>query len=403
VLATPGHTPESISLLVIDEEKGAQAWAVFTRDTLFIGDVGRPDLSPQHTPTELAESLYDSLHNKLMTLPGPVLVYPVHGAGSLCGRNMRAERFSTISIERLTNYALQISDREEFVRQVTSNLPARPDYFLEDAAINRAGAPALAELPELKPVAAEELKEMLDQGAMVLDVRPGEEFVAAHVPGSACIPLSGQSASWAGAVLVLSAKSVLVAETPEQVSEARARLACIGVEDVVGYLKGGVDGWRKAGLPMAQVTQITARELASRRSSGGIGVLDVRREAEFQSGHTAGADWHPLDRFKAALPDISKDKPVAVHSKGGYRSPIAVSLLQSAGYHNVVWPEGSTRGPGAGGRSRPRKRSERSELCSRLPKAETNAGVKYYSTNQFHKAPPEMLTQLVYSGAGGGA
>jgi hydroxyacylglutathione hydrolase len=336
VLATPGHTPESISLLVTDEEKGEQPWAVLTGDTLFIGDVGRPDLSPTHTPVQLAGMMYDSLHAKLMTLPDGVMVYPAHGAGSLCGRNMRAERFSTIGTERLTNYALQIKDRDEFVRQMTSNLPARPDYFLEDAAINRAGAPALSDLPELKQVAAQELKAVLDKGAMALDVRPGAEFIAGHVPGSVSIPLSGQFASWAGAVLGLASHPVLIAETPEQVSEARIRLARIGIEDVAGYLEGGVEGWRKAGLPVEQVKQITAQELSSRMAEGGIGVLDVRREAEFEGGHIEGADWHPLDRFKAALPDVPKDAPIAVHCKGGYRSLIAVSLLERAGYHNVV-------------------------------------------------------------------
>jgi glyoxylase-like metal-dependent hydrolase (beta-lactamase superfamily II)/rhodanese-related sulfurtransferase len=336
VLATPGHTPESISLLVTDDESPQQPWAVLTGDTLFIGDVGRPDLSPTHTPQELAGLLYDSLHNKLMTLPGPVLVYPAHGAGSLCGRNMRAERFSTISTERLTNYALQIKDRDEFVRQMTSNLPARPDYFLEDAAINRAGAPALNDLPELKPIAAHELKKMLDAGENALDVRPGEEFVVAHVPGSVSIPLSGQFASWAGAVLGLSSRPVLIASDSEQLSEARVRLARIGIEDVAGFLQDGIEGWRKAGLPVESVPQITAQELAARLANGSIGVLDVRREAEFQAGHIEGADWHPLDRFKAALPEISSDAPVAVHCAGGYRSLIACSLLQRAGYHNVV-------------------------------------------------------------------
>jgi len=336
VLATPGHTPESISLLVTDEEKSPQPWAVLTGDTLFIGDVGRPDLSPTHTPAQLAGMLYDSLREKLMTLPDSVLVYPAHGAGSLCGRNMRAERFSTIGTERLTNYALQIRDRDEFVRQMTSNLPARPDYFLEDAAINRAGASALAELPELKPIAAQVLKTMLERCATALDVRPGAEFVAAHVPGSVSIPLSGQFASWAGAVLGLASRPVVIAATSEQVSEARVRLARIGIEDVAGYLRGGVEGWRKAGLPTASVTQITVQELASRLAGGGIGVLDVRREAEFQAGHIEGADWHPLDRFKAALPEISKDTPIAVHCKSGYRSLIAVSVLKRAGYHNVV-------------------------------------------------------------------
>ncbi len=336
VLATPGHTPESISLLVTDEENAQKPWAVLTGDTLFIGDVGRPDLSPTHTPVQLAGMLHDSLNQKLMTLPDGVLIYPAHGAGSLCGRNMRAERFSTIGTERLTNYALQIKDRDEFVRQMTSNLPARPDYFLEDAAINRAGAPALSDLPELKAIASHELKAMLDKGATALDVRPGDDFIAAHVPGSVSIPLSGQFASWAGAVLGLSSKPVLVAANAEQLSEARTRLARIGIEDVSGYLDGGVEGWRNAGLPTEQVKQITAQELASRMASGNIGVLDVRREAEFETGHIEGADWHPLDRFKAALPDIAKDAPVAVHCKGGYRSLIALSLLERAGFHNVV-------------------------------------------------------------------
>ena len=319
-----------------DEEKSEQPWAVLTGDTLFIGDVGRPDLSPTHTPVELAGMLYDSLHRKLMPLPDGVMVYPAHGAGSLCGRNMRAERFSTIGTERLTNYALQIKDREEFVRQMTSNLPARPDYFLEDAAINRAGAPALAELPALKPIAPPELKAMLERGRTALDVRPGAEFIAEHVPKSVCIPLSGQFASWAGAVLGLAAKPILIAATPEQVSEARMRLARIGVEDVEGYLDGGVEGWKHAGLPLESLVQVTVQELATRLKDGSMGVLDVRRESEFQAGHITGADWHALDRMKVVLPEIRRDAPVAVHCKGGYRSVIACSLLQRAGYHNVV-------------------------------------------------------------------
>jgi rhodanese-related sulfurtransferase len=280
--------------------------------------------------------MYDSLRTKLLTLPDGVMVYPAHGAGSLCGRNMRAERFSTIGTERLTNYALQIRDRDEFVRQMTTNLPARPDYFLEDAAINRAGAPALSDLPELKPIVAAEVKKMMDAGATALDVRPGSEFIAAHVPGSVSIPLSGQFASWAGAVLGLSSRLVLIADTPEQVSEARVRLARVGSENVTGYLMDGVEGWRAAGFPVEQVVQISVQDLATRLANGGIGVLDVRREGEFQAGHIAGADWHPLDRFKAALPEIPKDAAVAVHCKGGYRSLIACSLLQRAGYHNVV-------------------------------------------------------------------
>ena len=333
---TPGHTPESICLVVTDEEKSQRPWAVLTGDTLFIGDVGRPDLSKTHTPQELAGLMYDSLHNKLLTLPDDVLVYPAHGAGSLCGRNMRAERSSTIGTERLTNYALQIKTRDEFIRQMTSNLPARPDYFLEDAAINRAGAMPLTELPELKAISAPELETMLEGGATALDVRPGDQFAAGHVPGSVNIPLSGQFASWAGAVLGLSARPVLIADTAEQMAEARVRLARVGIEDLSGYLEGGLDGWRRAGFALQQVPQITVQDLDSRLHGGAMQVLDVRREGEWESGHIEGAEWYPLDRFKASLPAIEKNQPLAVHCKGGYRSIIACSLLQRAGYDSIV-------------------------------------------------------------------
>ena len=206
---TPGHTPESICLVISDLEKSAEPWAVLTGDTLFLGDVGRPDLSRQYSPAQLAGMLYDNLHNKILKLADDVLVYPAHGAGSLCGRNMRAERVSTIGTERLTNYALQIRSREEFIKQLTSNLPARPEYFLQDAEINRTGAAALADLPVLSAVEPAELKELLAEGGIALDVRPGEQFAAGHVPGSVNIALSGQFASWAGTLLGLTARPVL--------------------------------------------------------------------------------------------------------------------------------------------------------------------------------------------------
>ncbi len=335
-LETPGHTPESICLVVTDEEKSQQPWAVLTGDTLFIGDVGRPDLSNTHTPQQLAGLMYDSLHNKLLKLPDTVLVYPAHGAGSLCGRNMRSERSSTIGTERLTNYALQIKGRDEFIRQMTTNLPARPDYFLEDAAINRDGASSLSELPELRPLSATELKTMLESSAVALDVRPANEFAAGFVPGSVNIPLSGQFASWAGAVLGLSSRPVLVAETTEQLNEARLRLARVGIEDLAGFLEGGPGAWKQAGFTLQQLPQITAKELDSRSHDGDVRILDVRRESEWEAGHIGGADWYPLDRFKAALPEIDQNLPVAVHCKSGYRSAIACSMLKRAGYNNVM-------------------------------------------------------------------
>jgi hydroxyacylglutathione hydrolase len=335
-LETPGHTPEGICLVITDEEKSKKPWAVLTGDTLFIGDVGRPDLSPAHTPQQLAGLLYDSLHGKLLKLGDDVLVYPAHGAGSLCGRSMRAERSSTIGTERLTNYALQIKERDEFIRQLTENLPARPDYFVEDAEINRAGAPALAELPALAPIEPLELKALLEQGVFALDVRSGADFAAAHVPGSVNIALAGQFASWAATILGLNARPALIADSPEQCAEARMRLARVGIEDPRGFLKGGVAAWKQAGLSLAQQPQMTALELRDRLRRNGMQVLDVRREPEWQAGHIASASWFPLDNFKVSAPEVDPAAPLAVHCQGGYRSMIACSLLRRAGVENVI-------------------------------------------------------------------
>lgn len=334
ILETPGHTPEGICLVVTNLEKSPEPWAVLTGDTLFIGDVGRPDLSKTHTPQDLAGMLYDSLHDKLMKLPDSVLVYPAHGAGSLCGRNMRAERSSTIGTERLTNYALQISSRQQFVKQLTTNLPARPEYFLQDAEINREGAAPLADLPALPEVLAAELKRLLDDGAVALDVRPADQFAAGHVPGSINIALSGQFASWAGTLLGLDSRPVLIADSAEQLDEARVRLARVGIENLRGFLPQGVAGWKQAGFALQEVAQITVQELG-RRVRGGLHVLDVRREGEWQAGHIAGADLWPLDRFRSDLPDLD-GTAIAVHCKSGYRSMIACSLLQRAGHRNVI-------------------------------------------------------------------
>jgi glyoxylase-like metal-dependent hydrolase (beta-lactamase superfamily II)/rhodanese-related sulfurtransferase len=336
VLETPGHTPESICLVVTDHEKSESPWAVLTGDTLFIGDVGRPDLSPRHTPAQLAGLLYDSLHQKLLALPDDALVYPAHGAGSLCGKNMRAERSSTIGTERLTNYALQINSREEFIEQLTSHLPARPEYFAKDAEINRTGAAALSELPPLRAITPLELEKMLKEGEIALDVRPADEFAAEHVPGSVNVALSGQFASWAGTVLGLSSHPVLIAATDAQIEEARTRLARVGIEILDGYLAGGLAAWKQAGLPLATVAQITVDELERRLRSGKLQVLDVRREPEWDAAHIEDAAWWPLDNFKVSPPEIDHEIPLAVHCKSGYRSMIASSLLQRAGFKRVI-------------------------------------------------------------------
>jgi hydroxyacylglutathione hydrolase len=352
-LETPGHTPESVCLVITDEEKSSegksserkppQPCAVLTGDTLFIGDVGRPDLSKTHTPRELAGLLYDSLHEKLLALPDAVKVYPAHGAGSLCGRAMRAERSSTIGTERLTNYALQIGSREEFIAQLTANLPSRPDYFLEDAEINRSGAATLTELPPLPALSPSEVHALLQQNANVnvnvLDVRPGDEFAAGHVPGSINIALSGQFASWAGGILGIHSKPILIGESDAQIEEARMRLARVGIEELRGYLAGGIAAWQKAGLSLLQTAQISPQELNQKLREGSLraaDVLDVRREGEWQAGHIAGVECRALDTFPHGLPAMDGKRPVAVHCKSGYRSMIACSLLERAGHRNVI-------------------------------------------------------------------
>ncbi len=336
VLETPGHTPESICLLVTDEEKSTEPWAVLTGDTLFVGDVGRPDLSKAFTPQVLAGMLYDSLHEKLLPLADKVVVYPGHGAGSLCGRNLGMSRHSTIGSERLSNYALQIKTKAEFIEQLTSNLPPRPQYFPQDAQINRAGAPALADLPELAPVTAVELKSLLNKGGIAIDVRPGDEFAAGHVPGSINIPLRGQFASWAGTLVDLKAQPVLIAASLEQLSEARVRLARIGLDEVRGSLQDGVKGWERAGFELASLPQITVRNLEACLRSHDLQLVDVRRRPEWQTGHVEDAIFSPLDEFKNALPNLNRKAPLAVICKSGYRSVIACSWLQRAGFENVT-------------------------------------------------------------------
>ncbi len=331
VLATPGHTIESVCLLLTDPERGTDPFAVLTGDTLFIGDVGRPDLSRTYTAPQLAGMLYDSLHRQLLTLPDPVLVYPAHGAGSLCGRNMRADRHSTIGTERLTNYALQIASRDAFIAELTHNLPTRPDYFLQDAEINRSGAEPLAELPPMPALAPAEVARLAREGALVLDTRPPEQFGAGHVPGAINISLGGQFASWAGIVFGLDAEPLLVAESDQQAQEARMRLARVGMDAVTGYLAGGMAAWYGAALDVFALPQVTPRE-AQARAGEGWQVLDVRRQGEWDQGHVGGAHWHALDDFRRGLPALDRTRPVAVHCKGGYRSSIACSLLQREGF-----------------------------------------------------------------------
>ena len=333
-LETPGHTIESISIVVTNLETSEQPMAVLTGDTLFIGDVGRPDLSGDFTPQQLAGMLYDSLHSKLLKLSDDVQVYPAHGAGSLCGRQMSSERSSTIGKQRASNYALRPATREEFVRLLTAELPERPGYFAQEVEINRAGAAPLGELPPLPALSPAEFAAMQQSGATVLDTRPAIEFGPAHIPGSVHVALTGQFASWAAIVLGLDKEVIIVAEDDEKAAESRLRLARVGIENVRAYLDGGIVAWILAGLPVAQAPQISVEDLHDIARE--VQIVDVRRPAEFQAGHIDGAISIPLDKLRSQLATLDKSKPVAVHCKSGYRSSIASSLLARAGFEPVM-------------------------------------------------------------------
>ena len=333
-LETPGHTIESISVVVHDLDNGTDPVAVLTGDTLFIGDVGRPDLSENLTPQQLAGMLYDSLHDKLLKLPDSVTVYPAHGAGSLCGRQMSQERSSTLGKEKISNYALRPKTREEFVKLLTAELPERPGYFALDVEINRAGAGPLQELPEIPALQPHDVEAAQQHGVIILDTRAAPEFCGAHIPSSLHIGLSGQYASWAGILLGLDSDIILIAEDDERVEESRLRLARVGIERVTGYLAGGLPAWIGDGLPIRQTSQSSVEQLAQDQAT--LQVVDVRRPAEWESGHVSSAHLKPLNRLTGELTDLDPAHPVAVYCKGGYRSAIACSLLERAGFEEVI-------------------------------------------------------------------
>ena len=335
-LSTPGHTEESVCILAL--EAGVPK-AVFSGDTLFIGDVGRPDLSPSKTPEQLAAMLYDSLHTKLLTLPGDTIVYPAHGAGSLCGRSMSDDASSTIARERRTNYALQPMTRDEFVHLLTGDLPPRPAYFQDEVARNRAGAAPLEDLPPVSELTADRVAEAQAAGAIVLDTRPWAKFAAAHIPGSINIALAGQFASWAARLLgIEGAGVVLVAEDAAAVAEARMRLARVGLESVAGVLAGGIMSWIDAGRPVETIDQIPAAEVSDWLASGGEAktLLDVREPSERAHGAIPGSISISLPELKAHLGELDPAASTAVHCMGGYRSAIAASILQAAGFKEVI-------------------------------------------------------------------
>jgi len=334
VLATPGHTEESVSILAVEHGRPI---AIFTGDTLFIGDVGRPDLSPSKTPEQLAAMLFDSLHQKLLTLPGQTIVFPAHGAGSLCGRSMSDDASSTIDRERRTNYALQPMSRDQFVHLLTGDLPPRPTYFQDEVARNRTGALPLEELPQVPALSPTEAAALHAAGAVVLDTRPWAQFAAAHIPGSINIALAGQFASWAARILGIShSQVVLLAEDDAAVEESRLRLARVGLENVAGSVAGGIMAWIDDGRPVESVDQIAAAGLAEWLDSGAKIVLDVRDHSERALGFIPGSVSIPLPELQERFAELNPRQPIAVHCRGGYRSAIACSLLEAAGFSGVA-------------------------------------------------------------------
>jgi len=347
IIETPGHTPESVSVLVIDTEVSPQPRKVFTGDTLFIGDVGRPDLAGGrgYTPQMMAGMMYDSLHQKLLQLSDDVEVYPAHGAGSMCGRNISKQTSSTIGEQKILNYALKPMSKDEFIRMMTSELPAAPAYFSRDAEINRQGAAPLAALPKPAALSPLEVAELISQGYVVLDVRSAAEFGAAHVPGSINIGLGGQFAIWAASLISLQSPIVIIADSETKVDEAQMRLARVGIESAHSYLRGGMDAWREAGLEVAVVPQITVDQLNDLiASQTDFQVLDVRRPPEYTSGHVPGAIAEPLSNLKERVPilELEPSKLTAVICAGGYRSSAATSILQQHGFANLLNVTGGT-------------------------------------------------------------
>jgi hydroxyacylglutathione hydrolase len=342
ILETPGHTPEGISVLVKDSGDESAAAKVLTGDTLFIGDVGRPDLAggAGFTKEQMASELYDSLHGKLLGLPDETEVYPAHGAGSLCGRNMSKETWSTIGEQRRVNYALQPMTREEFVRMMTAEVPEMPAYFPSSAASNRTGASALSDMAGPRAMSPSEAR---DFGGIVLDVRSADKYGAAHVPNSLNIGLGGQFASWAGALIPIGTPIILAAESEEQVNEAVMRLARVGIETVEGYLDGGVDAWSAAGFEIVRIPQLDPSAAEEKiKSTANAQFIDVRRPAEFYSSHAAGAQNLTLSNLNNLTDGLNKDRPTFVICQGGYRSSAATSILEGQGFSDLYNVAGGT-------------------------------------------------------------
>ncbi len=336
-LETPGHTPEGITILAKDSTEDDAPMKMFTGDTLFIGDVGRPDLigSKGFTAEEMGSMLYDSLHEKILPLPDDTEVYPAHGAGSLCGKSLSKETWSTLGEQRKFNYALKPMSKEEFIKVVASDQPEVPAYFPVSASQNLKGSVSLADLPKPAELSTDEI---LHFDGVVVDIRRNTEFGAGHVPRSINIGLGGQFASWAGTLITIGTPVAIVAETREQVDEAFMRLARVGIETTTGYiLIDKFEGEKNV------VEQIEVPETKEAVEKDGVQFVDVRRLAEYAAGHAAGTLNLPLDRLAREIDQLNPELPTYVICQSGYRSSLGSSILENAGFTTIYNVTGGTK------------------------------------------------------------
>ena len=340
VLHTPGHTMESTCYLLRDEN-GKQV-AVFTGDTLFIGDVGRPDLaqkSGELTKEDLAGYLYDSLRNKLMPLENDITVYPAHGAGSACGKNMSKETFDTLGHQKEVNYALQDMTKEAFIQEVTDGLLPPPFYFPENVAMNKKGVSSLEGVVQnsLKPLSVQAFTVLMeDESVLLLDVRGPQVFCKGFIPGSVNIGLKGDFAPWAGTLITDMKQRIALVTEPGEEEEAITRLARVGYDGVVGYLEGGFESWDNSENEIDQIESISADQFAELATDKKVNTIDVRKPTEFDAEHLEAATSAPLHELNQHMSVFKTGENNYIHCAGGYRSMIAASVLKSRGIHNVI-------------------------------------------------------------------
>ena len=340
LLHTPGHTMESISLLLFDENGKEQC--LFSGDALFIGDVGRPDLAVKQgdlTEEDLAKHLYNSLRTKIMTLPDDVIIYPNHGAGSACGKNMSKETYDTLGNQKEVNYALRYNmSEEDFVKEVLTGLVAPPQYFPKNVGMNRGINVDIdtVVINGTKRLNIEELNKLVSEGSLILDTRHQDDFIKEHIPGSLFIGLNGQFAPWVGALIKdIDQKIIIVADLGKE-EEAVKRLARIGYDFAQGYLPNAIKTWKDAGNDIGTIKQVTPLELEKLKLESNINILDVRKKSEYLSEHILGVEIEPLDTINSNISNLDKAKTYYIHCAGGYRSVIFESIAKANGIHNVI-------------------------------------------------------------------